>query len=134
MPLDVTDPATVEPAWARYVAGVVAQVRPTDGFEGAVRTTLPTGVGLSSSAALEVAVALAIGADDSDPVALARLCQAAEHAARGVPTGILDQIASICGVAGHALLARLPHRLGDAGCIAAAGRRRVGRARAHREP
>ncbi len=49
-------------------------------------------------------MALAIGADDSDPVALARLCQAAEHAARGVPTGILDQIASICGVAGHALL------------------------------
>ena len=51
-----------------------------------------------------MAVALAIGADDSDPVALARLCQAAEHAARGVPTGILDQISSICGVAGHALL------------------------------
>ena len=53
---------------------------------------------------MEVAVALAIGADASDPVALARLCQAAEHAARGVPTGILDQISSICGVAGHALL------------------------------
>ena len=52
----------------------------------------------------EVAVALAIGADGGDPVALARLCQAAEHAARGVPTGILDQISSICGLAGHALL------------------------------
>ena len=104
MRLDVADPASVEPAWARYVAGVVAQVRPVDGFEGTVRTTLPAGVGLSSSAAVEVAVALAIGADDSDPVALARLCQAAEHAAHGVPTGILDQIASICGVAGHALL------------------------------
>ena len=104
VPLDVAEPSGVEPAWARYVAGVVAQVRPADGFEGTVHSTLPTGVGLSSSAALEVAVALAIGADDSDPVALARLCQAAEHAARGVPTGILDQVSSICGVAGHALL------------------------------
>ena len=104
VPLDAAEPSRLEPAWARYVAGVVAQVRPADGFEGTVRSTLPTGVGLSSSAALEVAVALAIGADDSDPVALARLCQAAEHAARGVPTGILDQISSICGVAGHALL------------------------------
>lgn len=104
VPLDVSDPLVVEPPWARYVAGVVAELRPTDGFEGTVRSTLPTGVGLSSSAALEVAVALALGADDSDPVALARLCQAAEHAARGVPTGILDQISSICGVAGHALL------------------------------
>ena len=104
VPLDASDPASVEPAWARFVAGVVAQVRPADGFDGRIRTTLPVGVGLSSSAALEVAVALALGADDSDPVALARQCQAAEHAARGVPTGILDQIASICGVAGHALL------------------------------
>lgn len=102
--LDVSDPAGVEPAWARYVAAVVAELRPLRGFEGSVRSTLPAGVGLSSSAALEVAVALALGADDGDPVALARMCQAAEHAARGVPTGILDQISSICGVAGHALL------------------------------
>ena len=40
----------------------------------------------------------------SDPVALAQLCRAAEHAARQVPTGILDQLASICGRAGHGLL------------------------------
>ena len=102
--LDLDDPTGVEPPWARYVGAVVAQLRPQHGFDGTVRSTLPTGVGLSSSAALEVAVALALGADDSDPVGLARLCQAAEHAARGVPTGILDQISSICGVAGHALL------------------------------
>jgi galactokinase len=102
--LDVADPAIVEPPWARYVAGVVSVLRPGSGFRGKVSSTLPVGVGLSSSAALEVAVALAIGGDRGDPVALARQCQAAEHAARGVPTGILDQISSICGRAGHALL------------------------------
>ncbi len=102
--LDVSDPATVEPSWARYVAGVVSVLRPSSGFQGTVSSTLPVGVGLSSSAALVVAVALAIGAELDDPVALARRCQAAEHAARGVPTGILDQISSICGRAGHALL------------------------------
>lgn len=102
--LDVDDPATVTPEWARYVAGVVAQLRPPSGFRGTVATTLPAGAGLSSSAALEVAVALALGADANDPVTLARLCQAAEHAARGVPTGLLDQLACIGGVAGHGLL------------------------------
>ncbi len=100
--LDVADPATVEPAWARYVAGVVAQVRPATGFRGTVATTLPVGAGLSSSAALEVAVALALGAED-EPLALARLGQRAEQAASGVPCGIMDQLASTAGVAGHAL-------------------------------
>ena len=57
--LDVTDAASVEPGWARYVAGVVAELRPSVGFEGTVRSDLPLGGGLSSSAALEVAVALA---------------------------------------------------------------------------
>lgn len=104
IPVDVDDPAACDPPWARYVGGVVQQVRPTSGGAGHVTSTLPDGVGLSSSAALEVACALAFGADPRDPVALARLCQAAEHAARGVPTGLLDQLASITGVAGHAVL------------------------------
>ena len=102
VPLQVPDPATLEPAWARYVAGVVAEVRPVVGFRGVVRTTLPVGAGLSSSAALEVAVALALGAD-AEPLALARLGQRAEQAASGVPCGIMDQLASTAGVAGHAL-------------------------------
>jgi galactokinase len=103
VPLDVDDPAGLEPEWARYVAGVIAELRPTRGFTGTVRSDLPAGSGLSSSAALEVACALAFGADLADPLALARLCQAAEHAARGVPTGLLDQLASICGVNGCGL-------------------------------
>ena len=80
VPLEVDDPARVDPPWTRYVAGVVSELRPAAGFTGTVRTTLPTRVGLSSSAALEVAVALALGADVEHPVQLARLCQAAERA------------------------------------------------------
>ncbi len=104
MPLTVVDPGELEPAWARYVAGIVAEIGPSEGFDGEVFTTLPIGSGLSSSAALEVAVALALGASTDDPVALAQLCQRAEHRAVGVPCGIMDPLASAAGVEGHALL------------------------------
>ena len=103
VPLDVEDPAAIRPAWARYVAGVVALVRPPVGAIGTVAGDLPVGAGLSSSAALEVAVALALGFAGS-PIELARLCQAAEQRASGVPCGIMDQLACVAGVAGHALL------------------------------
>ncbi|HEX2574834.1 MAG TPA: galactokinase family protein [Aquihabitans sp.] len=103
VPLDVGDPATIEPAWARYVAGVVAELRPTAGFTGTVSTTLPLGAGLSSSAALEVAVALALGFD-GPTLDLAQLAQRAEQRASGVPCGIMDQLASAAGVDGAALL------------------------------
>lgn len=101
--LDVADPSAVEPAWARYVAGVVAALRPTQGAVGTVSSTLPVGAGLSSSAALEVALALALGFE-GEPSALALACQRAEHLASGVPSGVMDQLASVSGVAGHALL------------------------------
>lgn len=103
VPLDVDDPAAIAPAWARYVAGVVAEIRPRRGFEGSVSTTIPIGTGLSSSAALEVAVGLALGWDGSR-AELALACQRAEHRASGVPCGIMDQLSSLAGVAGHALL------------------------------
>lgn len=101
--LDIDDAAGVAPDWARYVAGVVAETRPPSGGRGTVSTTLPVGAGLSSSAALEVAVALALGFDGS-VTDLARACQRAEQRASGVPCGIMDQLASAAGVAGHALL------------------------------
>jgi galactokinase len=103
VPLDVAEPAAVRPAWARYVAGVVSVLRPPHGFTGRVTTTLPVGAGLSSSAALEVAVALALGFEGS-ALDLALACQRAEHEASGVPSGVMDQLASAAGVAGHALL------------------------------
>jgi galactokinase len=106
--LDVADPATIEPRWARYVAGVVAELRPSEGFVGEVRSSLPVGRGLSSSAALEACVALALlgpaAAASADRRALAQTCQRAEQPASGVPCGVMDQLASLCGVAGHALL------------------------------
>jgi galactokinase len=102
IPLGVTDPAAVEPPWGRYVAGVVAELAPAVGFDGRVAGDLPIGAGLSSSAALEVAVALALGFDGG-PVALARLTQRAEHRASGVPSGLMDQLVIAAAVEGAAL-------------------------------
>ena len=106
VPLDVPAETVgqLEPPWGRFVAAVVAELRPAIGFVGTVASTVPVGAGLSSSAALEVAVAVALGASDDDPVALALVAQRAEHAARGVPTGIMDQLACIAGREGHAVL------------------------------
>jgi galactokinase len=87
----------------RHVRAVADEMGTASGFVGEVATTLPIGGGLSSSAALEIALALAFGFDGT-ALELARLCQRAEQAATGVPCGIMDQLASAAGVAGHALL------------------------------
>lgn len=112
---EVTYPLTAPPfdelpGWGRYVAGVTEEVRsrhgmPT-GFEGILYGDVPLGAGLSSSAALEVATALALDglfALDLDAVATARLCQRVEHTYVGVQCGIMDQMAARLGRAGHAL-------------------------------
>lgn len=103
VPLAVGDPAIGHPEWARYVAGVVAELRPDVGLVGTVESTVPLGAGLSSSASLQVAVALALGFVGT-PLELALLCQRAEHAASGVPCGVMDQLTIAAGIAGHALL------------------------------
>jgi len=103
LPLVVDDPTDVSPSWAKYVAGVVSEMRPTRGIDGSITTTIPIGGGMSSSHALEVAVALALGFEGS-VVELAQLTQRAENRASGVPTGIMDQLSIAAGVAGHALV------------------------------
>jgi len=106
-----TDPRTVEPAWGRTVAGVVNALaiagRPAIGIDAAVSTNLAIGAGLSSSAAFEVAIALALGHAaewSTDVRSLALLCQQAEYDATGVPCGIQDQLVALAGVADHALV------------------------------
>lgn len=104
--------STVEPRWGRYVAGVVQALaergRAPVGFAGAVESTVPPGSGLSSSSALSVALTLALADAGrlalSDRVEIARAALAGEVAATGVPGGLMDQLASLFGVAGHALL------------------------------
>jgi galactokinase len=96
--------------WAAYGAGVAWALRSAGmeigGADVALDSDLPTGAGLSSSAALECAVAGAltelyeIELDPSDHV---RLCHRAENEFVGVPSGILDQSASVLCRAGHAL-------------------------------
>lgn len=101
--LPVPDAATVEPPWGRLVAGVAAELDVRTGLVGRIDSTVPLGGGLSSSAALEVATALVLGATGT-PIEIAQACQRAEHAATGVPCGIMDQLCSVAGVQGHALL------------------------------
>jgi galactokinase len=101
--LEIDDPQHVEPSWAKYVAGVVAEMQPYGGIHGTVVTDIPIGAGLSSSAALELAVALALGFE-GDALTLAQLCRRAEIRASGVPCGIMDQLVIAAGQADHALL------------------------------
>ncbi len=98
--------------WRAYVRGVVAELAAAGHRLPAARLeitgTIPSGSGLSSSAALEVALGLALlglapGAGDPDRLALARLCARVERRWAGVESGLLDPLASLFGAAGMAL-------------------------------
>jgi galactokinase len=100
----VVDAGTVpslEPAWARLVAAVVALARPGSGVTVHITSTVPRGSGLSSSAALSVALADALGVE-GDARVVAGLCRAAEHRI-GVPVGLMDPLVCAGGRAGCAL-------------------------------
>jgi galactokinase len=94
-----------------YVAGTVAELRAAGidppGCEIEVAGDLPQGAGLSSSAALCVALSLALcaaaGAEPPPPVELARLCSRVESRHAGAETGLLDQLASLLGEEGRAV-------------------------------
>jgi galactokinase len=96
--------------WAAYPAGVAWALREAGlaigGADVLVDGNVPLGAGLSSSAALECAVALALAELYDlglDRGALARFAQRAENAFVGVPTGIMDQMASLLATEDHAL-------------------------------
>ena len=120
-------------AWTDYVKGVLTELRRRQvhftGFSAAIHGTIPLGAGLSSSAALEVATALAVrrlfpyslrsdGAaqppkpshdgslpplTNAEKLEVARVCQAAEINYVGVNCGLLDQISALFGKAFHAI-------------------------------
>jgi galactokinase len=106
--------ATTEPGdvtgWGAYLAGVFWAVRtaghPVSDYDVLIDSSVPTGAGLSSSAAIECAVLLAL-TDLADlsltRIDLAQLAQTAENGYVGAPTGIMDQLASLCGRDRHLL-------------------------------
>ena len=92
--------------WAAYPLGVAHILRASKGFDLFIDSDVPVGAGLSSSAAIECAVAL--GLDEllglgNDRRALARIGQRAENEVVGAPTGIMDQSASLLGKVDHAV-------------------------------
>ena len=97
--------------WSCYVLGVVEELRllglVPQGFDAVIDGNLNLGAGLSSSAALETAMVLALQSlfgFDMSRVDVATLCQRVEHRYANVMCGIMDQFASGLGRSNHALL------------------------------
>jgi galactokinase len=107
-----TPPESGSADWTEYVRGVAwafgdAGLRLRRGIDAVAAGDVPVGAGLSSSAALELAVARALAqANDLpwDAARMARVCQRAENEWVGVQCGIMDQLISAAAVQGHCLL------------------------------
>jgi galactokinase len=107
---DVHHPPPVS-GWRAFARGAVAELTAWGaelvGARLEIRGTVPSGSGLSSSAALEVALCLALLAVSDVPgpdrIELARICSRTENEWVGARTGLLDQIASLCGEPEHAM-------------------------------
>jgi galactokinase len=105
-------PSRGKGVWSDYVLGVAVMLRQIGhttpgGASLLVRGEVPIGAGLSSSAAIEVASALALMSLNGAVLTLpevAKLCQRAENVFIGARVGIMDQFVSCLGKAGHALL------------------------------
>ena len=107
--LDAIEPAA---GWRAFARGTAAELQRTGrklcGARLEITGTLPRGAGLSSSAALTVALALAMsalaGEEKPDRIELARLCSRVEHDWVGANTGLLDQLASLFGERDRAVM------------------------------
>jgi galactokinase len=108
---DVRPSAPARGGWRSFVRGAAAELR-REGVEPVpcrleIRGDVPLGAGLSSSAALSIALCLALcgvaGAEAPERLALARLCSRIENDWCGQETGLLDQLASLYGEAGRAV-------------------------------
>ncbi len=109
--LDLRDIGPKRGMWLDYVAGTAWALReagvPIRGFRGLLESSIPTGAGLSSSAALELAAAWALAGGKApalEPMTLAQTAQRAENEYVGVLCGLMDQFAVTLGKAGSALL------------------------------
>lgn len=97
-----------DPGWLRYLTGVAWSLGGEQlfGWDGAIASDVPIGAALSSSAALEIATALAFAESthiEWDPKQMAIAAQRAEADWVGMQCGIMDQLAAACSVADHAL-------------------------------
>ena len=108
---DPTSDARNGKGWIEYIRGVAWALRDSGravcGWDGVTVGDVPLGAGLSSSAALELAAARAFSASCSvtwEPSEMALLAQRAENQWVGVNCGIMDQLISAAGKAGHAML------------------------------
>jgi galactokinase len=97
--------------WSNFIRGVAAVLQNAGckltGANLVIHGEVPLGAGLSSSASLEVATALALislSGIDVPRLELVKLCQKAEHEYVGTFCGIMDQFIAVFGVAGHALM------------------------------
>lgn len=112
--------------WAAYPAGVAWALRRAGyslpGADLVIVGDVPTGAGLSSSHALECAVALSLldtvgrapgSVDAPEPAEIARIVQHAENDFAGAPTGILDQTASLLCTRSHVLFYDVRNELGE---------------------
>ncbi len=97
--------------WREYITGVAWALQEAGyklkGWEGVFAGDVPIGAGLSSSAALELALARAfslVSDLDWDPAQMALICQKAENQWVGINSGIMDQMISACGKENYALM------------------------------
>lgn len=119
LPIAAVAPGALD-GWAAYVAGTAwaLDILPQGGLDIRVDADVPAGAGLSSSAALECSVATGLDrlmGGGRTARELAAAAQRAENDFVGVPTGPMDQMVSMLGVAGHAL--RYDVRSGEATAV-----------------